>query len=285
MEAGKGYQVLDTYKAFDMPIKAIDKDYAKKFHAYLYSRYASKNSVNIHLRSLQAIISDAETSFEELKDHKPFKGIKKKSFANQPVDLTIEDIDKIRKFKKHYKPSNPKFDSINYFLFMFNNMGMNFADIALAKVGWFDGKRFSYTRKKTEEEGEDNFSILQSSENIAIINRYKKGKTADQYLFPIIPEGTPKDEIFKKRKHKLHQFNAHFKVIGKQLKIDKKITTYTPRDTWTNIGLGLGVDLRKISKGLGHANIQTTQKHYERLVQAKILDEINKVITGDAPSL
>lgn len=62
--------------------------------------------------------------------------------------------------------------------------------------------------------------------------------------------------------------------------IEKKITTYTLRDTWTNIGLHMGIDIRKISSGLGHSSVQVTEKHYGKSVSEKILDEINAKITA-----
>ncbi len=273
-----GYQVLDEYRAFDMPIKAVTKDYAKKLHAYLSGKLA-KNSVNIHLRSLQSIISDAEDSFDELKGHKPFAGIKKTSVENKPVVLTFEEINQIRSLKSEFNESSFKFHAINYFLFMFNNMGMNFMDLSLAKVDWFDGKRFNYRRKKTEEEGDD-FSILQNEENLEIINYYMLGKKRRDYLFPIIPEDTPEERIFLVKKDKSKLFNKHFTDIANILEIDKNITTYTARDIWTNIGLSMGIDIRKISKGLGHSRVEVTEKHYEQSMQFKLLDEMNAWITG-----
>ena len=273
------YRVLEDYQLHDFPIKAIDKDFAKRFEAYMSNRFNAKNSVFIHLRSIQSIISDAEDSFDELKGHKPFEGIKKVSLPNKPVVLTKLEIGKIRSLKSEFDRTNPKYHAINYFLFMFNNMGMNFMDLALAKVGWFDGERFNYTRKKTEEEG-DNFSIKQNEENIEIIDFYKEDKKPDQYLFPLIPEDTPEERVFRVKGQKAKWFNDHFTEIANHLGIEKNITTYTARDTWTNMGLGLGIDIRKISKGLGHARVETTEKHYEQNMQFNLLDEMNAWITG-----
>lgn len=276
----EAYEVREEWQTYDMPIKAIDKDFAKKLEAYMSGRFKSKNSVFIHLRSLQSIISDAEDSFDELKGHKPFAGIKKVSLANQPVVLTRTEIDKIRSLKNELDKTNPKFHVINYFLFMFNNMGMNFMDLALAKVNWFDGQRFNYTRKKTEEEGDD-FSIKQNAENLAIIKLYKEQNGPCDYLFPLIPEDMPEERIFLVKKQKAKWFNDHFNDIASRLEINKNITTYTPRDTWTNMGLSMGIDIRKISKGLGHARVETTEKHYEQNMQFNLLDEMNAWITGD----
>ena len=228
-------------------------------------------------RSLHAILNDAEKTYEELKGHKPLDGIKKTSTANAPVVLTSEEIEAIR--STSYSEKNSRFHVRNYFLFMFNNMGMNFYDLAVARVRQFDGERFSYIRKKTEKEG-DHFSIKQNQENIDIINYYADGKDKEEYIFPIIPDDAVGEKIFRIKRDKLKWFNNNIKKIATDLNIDKNLSSYTPRDTWTNIGLTMGIDIRKISSGLGHSSVEITEKHYSQMIQEKILDEINAQITG-----
>ena len=105
------------------------------------------------------------------------------------------------------------------------------------------------------------------------------GQNDDEYLFPIIPKGTTPERLHKVNNGKVKTFNKYAKRIAKLAGIDKKITTYTLRDTWTNIGLDMGIDIRKISSGLGHSSVQVTEKHYGKSVSEKILDEINAKIT------
>ena len=108
------FKVKPDYQNYDLPIKAIDKEFAKKLEAYLSARLKSRNSVAIHLRSLQAIISDAEESFDDLKDHKPFSGIKKTSRANNQVVLTMDEINQLRDVRAEFEQAaSPKFDVIN----------------------------------------------------------------------------------------------------------------------------------------------------------------------------
>lgn len=275
--AKDAFSIKDEYRAFDMPIKAFNVVFAKDFKTYLDSRIKSKNSVAIYLRSLQAILNDAERTYDDLKGHKPLEGFKKKSTANAPVVLTTEEIEAFR--EASYPRKDSRFHARNYFLFMFNNMGMNFYDIAIAKVHQFDGERFSYTRKKTESEG-DFFSIKQNKENLDIINYYSKDKPQDNYIFPIIPEDRTGEEIYRTKNGRLKWFNDNLKKIATDLGIEKKVSSYTARDTWTNIGLKMGIDLRKISAGLGHSTIEITEKNYAQSIQEKILDEINAQITG-----
>ncbi len=270
------FTVKEEFQPYDMPMKAFNVEFAKDFKTYLSYRLKSKNSINIHLRSLQAILNDAEKTYDELKGHKPLESFKKSSTANAPVVLTNKEMAAIR--GASYPEGSSKFHVRNYFLFMFNNMGMNFYDMALARINQFDGERLSYTRKKTESEG-DFFSIKQNTENQDIIAYYAKGKKPENYIFPIIPEDRVGEAIFKTKKGKLSWFNDNIKRIAEDLGIQKNLSTYTPRDTWTNLGLQMGIDIRKISSGLGHSSVEVTQKHYSQIIQEKILDEINAQIT------
>ena len=99
-------------------------------------------------------------------------------------------------------------------------------------------------------------------------------------MFPIIPEGTTAQRLHTVNSGKVKTFNKYAKRIAKLAGIDKKITTYTLRDIWTNIGLDMGIDIRKISSGLGHSSVLVAEKHYGKSVSEKILDYINAKITA-----
>ena len=270
-------KVLDTYKDLDMEIKAMDYAFSKDFKAYMSNRYKSKNTPAIHLRSLQAIMNDAGKTYQDLRDHKPLSSIKKQSHENAPAPLDLEDINAIRNLK--LEAHTPIWDTCNYLLFMFNNMGMNHFDMAILKRFQFNDNRIKYFRKKTIYEG-DYFSVLQNEESLKIIGYYLNGQNDDEYLFPIIPEDTTPEKLHIVNNGKVKTFNKYAQRIAKLAGIEKKITTYTLRDTWTNIGLDMGIDIRKISSGLGHSSVQVTEKHYGKSVSEKILDEINAKITA-----
>lgn len=269
-------QTLEKFQKLDMEIKAIDYTFLKDFKAYMSNRYKSKNTPAMHLRSLQAIMNDAGKAFEDLRDHKPLSSFKKQSHENAPAPLDLSDIAKIRNLK--LKKGTPIWDNRNYLLLMFNNMGMNFFDLAILKRFQFEDNRIKYFRKKTHYEG-DYFSVLQNDESLKIIEHYLEGQNDSDYLFPIIPAKTTSERLHIVNNGKVKTFNKYAKRIAALAGIDKKITTYTLRDTWTNIGLDMGIDIRKISSGLGHSSVQVTEKHYGKSVTEKILDEINAKIT------
>lgn len=267
---------LEDYKDLDMEIKTMDYGFLRDFKAYMSNRFKSRNTPAIHLRSLQAIMNDACKVFEDLKDHKPLSGIKKQSFENAPAPITLDDINTIRNLKLEF--GKPIWHNRNFLLFMFNNMGMNFFDMAIIKKFQFEDNRIKYFRKKTHNEG-DYFSVLQNEESLKIINHYLNEQKENDYLFPIIPKTTTPERLHIVNNAKVKTFNKYASKIATFAGISKKITTYTLRDTWTNIGLDLGIDIRKISSGLGHSSVLVTEKHYGKSVSEKILDEINAKIT------
>ncbi|WP_024768456.1 tyrosine-type recombinase/integrase [Aquimarina macrocephali] len=268
--------VLADYTAYDMQIRAFDYSFGKDFKAYMSKRFASKNTPLIHLRSIQAIMNDAAQAFADLQGHNPLSRIEKQSVENVPKPLTLEEIGAIRHLE--LTPHTPIWNTRNYLLFMFNNMGMNHFDMAIIKRSQFDGERITYFRKKTLKEG-DYFSVLQSEESLTIISHYLNDQAPDDYLFPIIPNDATPERLHRVNKDKVKLFNKYANRIAELAEIDKKITTYTIRDTWTNIGLDLGIDIRKISSGLGHSGVHVTEKHYAQKIQTQILDEINAKIT------
>lgn len=271
-----GMELLEEFRAYDMQILAFDYSYARDFKAYMNNRFPSRNTTNIYLRSIQAILNDAGASFPDLKDHKPLTGIKKRSFENAPLPFTLKEVNNIREIRP--EPHTGLWHTRNFFLFMFNNMGMNFMDMGLLKRGQFRDGSLHYIRKKTRNEG-DHFSLAQTDEALEIIRCYLNGQKDHEYLFPIIPNRTKPERIHKINADRIGLFNKHAKKLAGMAGINKKFTTYTARDTWTNIGLSNGVDLRTISAGLGHSSVQVTERHYGKLVEADVLNKVNAKIT------
>jgi hypothetical protein len=277
-EETKGFEVLPEYAKYDMPIIAIDPEMMKDFKADL-AKTCGKNTIGIYLRSLNVFLNDASKSHrEELGNHKPLDGIKKGSYENEANPWTIEELDRLRGLD--LEPTTGLFEARDFILTMFNNMGMNFFDLALLKVSSFNGERLNYSRKKTiNAKKKDTFHIKQSDEALVILHRYINGKSPEDYIFPILTPGLPPEQIHEVKEKKLRTFNDRIKTLCKMAGI-KKGSSYTVRDTWTNIGLERGVDIRAMSSGLGHEDIRTIDRHYSKKVASEALDKANAKITG-----
>ncbi len=102
----------------------------------------------------------------------------------------MSEIDTMRELE--IKPNSAMWKARNYFLFMFNNIGINFMDLAKLKKSQFNktefddnGKllvgRISYRKSKTQ----GSFSIKLTSESLAILNEYDiQNKEDKDFIFP-----------------------------------------------------------------------------------------------------
>ena len=268
----KEFKLLEEYQAYNIDIRRMDYHFFRKFKSYLENRASKPGTIGNYLSTMKVLLNEASRKYPALKDHKPLENIKITIGRNEPNPLTPQELEQL---KNTVIPiGNPLWHIKNYLLFMFYNMGMNFHDLTKLKVHQFKDGRIHYVRTKTKGKKRESFHILQTSQALDIINFYIKGKQSDDYLFPILKKTASEAIIYNESSKALLRLLYGAKKLAQLAGINKKITSYTMRDTWTNIGLDLGVDLRSISSGLGHSDVQTTQKHYAQRVRKETLDKI-----------
>lgn len=72
--------------------------------------------------------------------------------------------------------------------------------------------------------------------------------------------------------------NEYLKVIGNLLGIETKLHIHLARHQYGMLLLNSGVRLETVAKALGHANIQTTTRHYAKLLTGTIVEEIHSMV-------
>jgi integrase/recombinase XerD len=254
------------------------EDINYRFLKSLEAKYKSKNEsvkgLNIHLRTIRAIINRAIKEGKVKKESNPFSDYSIKKAESHIHAISMTDIIKIEGHKFENEP-NLQFAK-DLFLFSFYCMGMNFTDIAKLKMKNIDDKRIRYQRAKTRRD----YSIKITPKIKGILDVYTKDKKPDAYVFPIL-RGTrliDADEITDER----NLFNRRLKRLGKICEVSKPLHSYLSRHAWANIAKSMNMPLTLISEGLGHTSITTTQTYLDRF-DDNVLDDANELITGDVP--
>ena len=174
---------LNGYKPEDENenILFVDFDYNAllNFCAYMYGKGSSPNTVKAYLSQIKALFNEAIDAEELDEKLYPFKkGFKMpKSPKTKKRALRMEDIQKIRELE--LEEGSYLWKARNYFLFMFNNMGINFIDLVQIKKsqlsqtehdqnGHLITGRISYARNKTRGD----FSIKLTRESLEILKHY-----------------------------------------------------------------------------------------------------------------
>ncbi|MCH8905153.1 MAG: site-specific integrase [Bacteroidetes bacterium] len=270
----------------DIPMSKIDYTFLKEFEADHLSRGGSINGVAMYFRGLRSILNKANNEYDECNNY-PFLKYKIKEKKTPKRALKIDVFNTIRNLnidKDKNKVQLADWHAQNYFLFMFNNRGMNFIDLAKLKKDQivetvYNGKelvegRLRYVRSKNGK----SFSIKLTDESIRILNDYNvHDKQSNDFVFPIGFSDSKNglDTYNQKRK----RYNKRFTGLAKMAGLDIKITSYVIRHSWASIAKSRGVSKDIIGESLGHDDPKVTEIYLENF-ENEVLDEANELIVG-----
>ncbi|WP_320911703.1 tyrosine-type recombinase/integrase, partial [Butyricimonas paravirosa] len=109
-----------------------------------------------------------------------------------------------------------------------------------------------------------------------IINKYK---SSGLYLFPILSSFHKTEQQKLNRIHKvIGKVNKYLKSLGKELKIDKKITTYVARHSFSTTLKRAGVSTSVISEALGHSSEKVTQIYLDSFENTQMSNAMQNLL-------
>lgn len=111
-----------------------------------------------------------------------------------------------------------------------------------------------------------------------IIKRRKK--TDVQFVIPLLSLAK---EILEKYEYKLpiisnQKYNQYLKVLGDVSGLNKKLHSHLARHTFACLLLNNGVDMKTISRTLGHSSLQTTERIYAEMSNNTVVDNVRKAL-------
>lgn len=217
----------------------------KLYDNWLHGKGYSQPTIHNYHKRNKVYIREA-MSLGLLKDY-PYAGVVVKRGKNKRRRfLYQEELDKIR----NAKIPNESISRVRD-MFVFQSFtGLAYADLAKFNfkrdVIEHDGKYIiNDVRVKTEE----NYYIVLLSPALEVLKRYN-------FELPIISNA---------------QYNLRLKLVADYAGLDKNLTTHMARHTFATLALTKGVQLKVVSKMLGHSSIKVTEEY------ATILNEdVNK---------
>lgn len=262
----------------------VDVLFLENFTAYCYSRDNKASTIHTYLKPIRKLFNDAISLKLISSEIFPFDTFKiPKAAKTKNRALRLADMEAIRGLK--LKPETAIWNARNYFLFMFNNMGINFIDLAKLKKSQLintkyddDGNitdgRITFNRSKTS----DSFSIKLTDESIRILNYYGVGYKSNQDF--VFQYGYEESEIGRKR-YKQHRkrLNKKLKEIAELAGLDEPLTTYYARHSWATIAKRKMIPVTMISEALGHKDLKTTQIYLDSFDNDE-LDAANENVVG-----
>ena len=268
--------MLQRYKKGAYTFQDIEYNFLNGFEVFLAKRGSKNSNIHFYMRQLRATINEAIRRGVLSKDAYPFATQFNKSgysFAHlkgeyNPKPLTLNEVDKIKQFPYSEYPELQH--TYDIFMFLLRARGLNFVDLAQLTRENVDDGRLKYIRQKTGKM----YSIAISPEMGQSLQKYAGRK----YLFPILDDAptTPSARYHRIRKS-LKVFNAQLREIARVCGIDKTVSSYTARYTYTNILVKNNVSVPLIQQALGHSSIATTQ-HYIQKFSDQEVDKVDTLI-------
>lgn len=214
-------------------ISDLTKENILLYDNFLHSKGYSQPTIHGYHKNNKVYIHDA-MNYGLLKDY-PYAGIKiKRGKHKLRRYLYQEELDKIREAEIPLETINRVRD-----LFVFQcYTGLSYADFAL----------FDFTHDIIEHEGK-------------YIIRDVRIKTVEDYYIVLL---SPALQLLKKYNYKMpvisnQQYNLRLKIVADYAGLDKKLTTHMARHTFATLAITNGVELKVVSKMLGHSSVRTTE--------------------------
>lgn len=253
----------NTISRFRGNIRFVDINVAflKQLEAWMLAQEFSNT------RLLRAIFNEA--IFQGIirrEKHYPFGRRQYQPPASRNIKKALElgDVSKLYYYQPECERERKAKD---FWLFSYFGNGMNPTDIAHLKFKNIDGEYIIFERSKTENTTRLDprpITVYITEDMQKIIDYWgNKDRKPDNYLFPVLEHGiTPLRQV-ELIELFVQSINDWMEKIRVKLGIEKKVTTYVARHTFSTVMKRSGVSTEFIRESLGHTSLKTTESYLD----------------------
>lgn len=239
----------------------ITPDWLAEYQVWMENNLATLTTVGFYTRCLRTIFNQIIEEGKCPKELYPFGRRKYVIPTGRNIKKAL-DKQLIRKIANWECPNETYQRARDFWYFSYLCNGINFGDIA--QLQWKDLHQDSlvFYRSKTKNTTRHNpkpISVIMIKEIRQIIDRW--GSRKGDIIFDII---SGKELAIEKRK-KIQQFiktnNKYTKIIGEDLGLSFKLTTYHARHSFATVIMLAGGSSEFIKEKLGHSDVRTTKSY------------------------
>jgi site-specific recombinase XerD len=261
-------KALQKYYGKKSPLmfREIDSQWLKGFEKWMISDGNSITTVGIYLRSLRAIYNQAIEIGAADREIYPFtkRRYQIPTGRNIKKALTLADIEKIFDYKAECGSTEEWARDLWLFSYLCN--GINPKDIARLTYSQIEEKKIQFVRSKTERTKREVKAIhVTITDDVRrIIEKWgQKPVFPKQYVFNILESGLSAEREMALIKQFTKTINKYIRKIAQTMNIEKDVTTYTARHSFSTVLKRSGAPLEFISESLGHQDVRTTESYLD----------------------
>lgn len=263
-----------------LPFRELNVATLKKMDAMLRSNGAHDGGVSQFMRTLRAAVNRAIKEGLMPADAYPFATPRRHGYEmsllrakNVSRALSPEELERMKAFDAKAHPELAW--AWHFFMFSYYARGMNGIDMAYLPRPKSLGGRITYKRRKTIRKSERVITIPVRGQ--LAVHLEAIANTSGTWMLPIFDSYHKTVQQQRNRWHKvLGQWNDALKEIGELLEISG-LTSYVARHTYATRLKRMGVDIAKISEGMAHASVKTTEPYMAQFEDA-VLDATDELL-------
>nr|WP_321453130.1 site-specific integrase [uncultured Carboxylicivirga sp.] len=254
----------------------------EKYEQWMVTQNLSMSSINTYMASTRTIFKIAQREGAISKDYYPFGegGYKLPSSQNVKRALKMNEIEKIYNYE--CKEFSYRDEAKDLWLFSYLLNGANMNDIIRLKYKNVDDEFITFVRRKTRKTSKSSkpISVALTEDLKRLIDKWgNKDRSPENYIFRFINEDMTEKQIRRCLDRLIKRTNDHMKKIATEVGIEKTVTTYTARHSFSTVLKRSGVSTEYIGESLGHNNLRTTELYLDSF-EDETKKEVAKYLTA-----
>lgn len=191
--------------------------------------------------------------------------------------LSQEEFGKLVEFYSCDKETRRK-EFIEMFLFAFHACGLRVVDVMTLQWGHidFEKKELRKVMVKTNKR----HVIPLSEPAIDILKKWKEKRPDAKYVFDLVKDELDIDNdesLYRARNSATKCINQSLNVVGEKLGLKFSLTMHVARHTFAVLALNNGLSMTVVSRLLGHASTDITEKVYAKFLPETLSVEMARI--------
>lgn len=275
------YYSIIKYKG-NVRLSDITVSFLNQYENWMLAQDYSKTTVGIYVRQLRTLFNEAIELGIIKRDKYPFGRRKYQPPTGRNVkrSLTLENVATLYYYEPQCKQEQWAKD---FWFFSYLANGINTKDIALLKFRNIQGDYLVFERAKTEKSTRSDprpISVYITEDLRAIIDRWaNKDASPGNFIFPVLSHGITPMRQYELVELFIQSINDWMKKIRKKVGIDKSVTTYVARHTFSTVMKRSGASTEFIQEALGHTNIKTTENYLDSFEKEVKKEFANRLVS------
>lgn len=201
-----------------------------------------------------------------------------KYLTEEQLKQLVEAYDKCKEVRRK--------EYLEMFLFAFHACGLRVVDVMTLQWGHIDFKKREL--RKVLIKTQTRHVIPLNDAAITILEKWKSRELNNRYVFGLLDDGFKyadnEEGLYKKRNTLTKSINQSIRVVGEQIQLPFPLTMHVARHTFAVYALNHNTNLSVISRLLGHASTEVTEKVYAQFLNSTLTDEVERLKLSFLPT-